>query len=152
MRKKEAPLERIFDRQKKEPKQLVSGKIKHYSFSRETVKTFGQSLFFYKFYSQLKLLDELKFFPFSKIKNVQKERKRKNKSGILFPILKEIIISIIASIKDGIIVALARLLFEYLLLAGQFAGPYYLCILKQSNNSQVRAFLETRPTYLAGET
>ena len=59
---------------------------------------------------------------------------------------------IIASIKDGIIVVLARLLFEYLLPAGQFAGPYYLCILKQSNNSQVRACLETRSTYLAGET
>ena len=28
--KKNASLERIFDRQKKEPKQLVSGKIKHY--------------------------------------------------------------------------------------------------------------------------
>ena len=49
-------------------------------------------------------------------------------------------------------VALARLLSEYLLLAGQSAGPYYLCILKQSNNSQVRACLGTRPTYLAGET
>ena len=58
----------------------------------------------------------------------------------------------IASIKDGIIVALARLLFEYLLLAGQFAGPYYLCILKQSNNSPVWACLGMRPTYLAGET
>ena len=58
----------------------------------------------------------------------------------------------IASIKEGIVVALARQIFEYLLLTGQFAGPYYLCVLKQSNNSQVRACLETRPTYLGGET
>ena len=31
MRKKKASLERIFDKRKKEPKQLVSGKIKHLS-------------------------------------------------------------------------------------------------------------------------
>ena len=45
------------------------------------------------------------------------------------------------------------LLFEYLLLAGQFAGSYYLRIKKKKGiDSQVWACLETRPTYLAGKT
>ena len=44
------------------------------------------------------------------------------------------------------------LLFEYLLLAGQFAGPYYLRIKKKREQQPSLACLETRPTYLTGKT
>ena len=51
MRKKKASLERIFDRRKKEPKQLVSGKIQTllvFLFSRNC-KNVWLELIFYKF-------------------------------------------------------------------------------------------------------
>ena len=156
MRKKKASLGRIFDRRKKEPKQLVSGKIKQYqySFSKETVKTFGQSFFFANFYSQLNFLDELKFFPFLRLKTYRKKDKRKKiwNSVSQFKINYHQYNCFYQRWNSSSVVALARQLFEYILLADQFAGPYYLCVLKQSNNSQVRACLETRSTYLAGKT
>ena len=137
IRKKEASLERIIDRRKKVPKQLVSGKMKHYqySFSRETVKTFGQGLHFKNFYSQLNFLDVVKFFPLSKIKTCGK----KDEAQKIWNSVSQFKINYPHQycFDQRWNYSCSMLLLQYLLLASQFAGPYYLCILKQGNDSQV---------------